>query len=103
MWRLLSRSLIAFALAWALGGCQAVTGQTIGQNIDDTNLTALVKTQLAADKLSSLSRVNVTTYNSIVSLNGVVESTQAKERAEEIARSVGGVKGVNNNLQIQNR
>jgi osmotically-inducible protein OsmY len=37
----------------------------------------------------------------VVSLNGVVETQQQKQRAEELARQVGGVKSVKNNLQIQ--
>jgi hypothetical protein len=42
-----------------LAGCQALTGQTLGRNIDDTTLTTTVKTQLAKDKLASLTRVGV--------------------------------------------
>jgi osmotically-inducible protein OsmY len=84
-----------------LAGCQALTGQTLGRNIDDTTLTTSVKTQLAKEKLASLTRVGVDTYNGVVTLNGVVTSPQEKARAEEIAQSVNGVKKVNNNLQVQ--
>ncbi|MGH7928851.1 MAG: BON domain-containing protein [Candidatus Binatia bacterium] len=88
-------------LLGALAGCQALTGQTLGQNIDDTTLTTTVKTQLAKDKLATLTRIGVDTYNGVVSLSGVVTSPGAKARAEEIAKSVNGVKEVNNNLQVQ--
>jgi hyperosmotically inducible periplasmic protein len=84
-----------------LAGCQALTGQTLGRNIDDTTLTTTVKTQLAKDKLASLTRIGVDTYNGVVTLNGVVASPQEKARAAEIAHGVNGVKQVNNNLQIQ--
>jgi hyperosmotically inducible protein len=103
MLRLLARGFAMVAIAWALTACQAMTGETVGQNIDDTNLTAVVKTKLAEDKLSSLSRVSVTTTHGVVSLSGVVESAEAKQHAEQIARAVEGVNGVNNNLQIQSR
>jgi hypothetical protein len=33
-------------------GCQAMTGETMGQNIDDGVLTSSVKTQLASDRLT---------------------------------------------------
>lgn len=96
------RSLaVMMALLGMLSGCQALTGQTLGQNIDDTTLTTSVKTQLAKDKFGSLARIDVDTYNGVVSLNGVVATPQEKTRAEEIARGVNGVKKVVNNLQVQ--
>ena len=78
-----------------------MTGESAGQNIDDSTITASVKTKLAADKLATLTRVNVDTTNQVVSLNGIVETQQQKQRAEELARQVSGVKAVKNNLQIQ--
>jgi osmotically-inducible protein OsmY len=94
---------LLLAFAWVLGGCQSLTGRTLGQNIDDSNLTAAVKTQLARDKVSSLTRIDVDSSDGVVALNGVVESAEQKARAEEIARGVGGVRRVVNNLQIQRK
>ena len=88
-------------LSGLLGGCQAVTGRTAGQNIDDSNTTAAVKTQLARDKVSSLTRIDVDTNAGVVSLNGTVESAEQRAQAEQIAKGVGGVKRVINNLQVQ--
>jgi osmotically-inducible protein OsmY len=88
-------------LSGLLGGCQAVTGRTTGQNIDDSNTTAAVKTQLARDKVSSLTRIDVDTNAGVVSLNGTVESAEQRARAEQVAKGVGGVKRVINNLQVQ--
>src|SRR3970040_1477822 len=88
-------------LVFMLGGCEAITGRTVGQNIDDSNTTAAVKTQLARDKASSLSRIDVDTNGGVVALNGTVESADQRARAEEIARRVSGVKSVINNLQVQ--
>ncbi len=81
--------------------CQAVTGRTLGQNIDDSNLTAMVKAQLAREKISTLTRIDVDSNGGVVSLNGTVESTEQRARAEQITRGVGGVRRVINNLQIQ--
>ncbi|HEY5542251.1 MAG TPA: BON domain-containing protein [Candidatus Binatia bacterium] len=88
-------------LVFMLGGCEAITGRTVGQNIDDSNTTAAVKTQLARDKASSLTRIDVDTNGGVVALNGTVESADQRARAEEIARRVSGVKSVINNLQVQ--
>jgi osmotically-inducible protein OsmY len=49
-----------------------ITGETSGQNIDDTTLTTAVKTILSGDKLANLTRIDVDTYNGVVSLNEVV-------------------------------
>jgi hyperosmotically inducible protein len=85
----------------ALLGCQAMTGKTAGQNVDDATITASVKSTLVADKASNLTRVDVDTNRGIVALNGVVESPEHKARAEQLARRVDGVKNVINNLQVQ--
>ena len=92
---------LLFFLTLVFAGCQALTGETLGQNIDDANLTAAVKTQLASEKISTLTRIDVDTNRSVVSLNGTVESAEQRARVEQITRGVSGVKGVINNLQVQ--
>lgn len=95
--------LAVILVALSLAGCQAMTGRTTGENVDDSTITASVKTKLAGDKLSSLTRIDVDTTNSVVSLNGVVESAEQRARVEELAREVKGVKSVKNNLQVQKK
>lgn len=82
-------------------GCQSMTGKTAGQTIDDATITASVQGKLTGDKLSNFTRINVDTDRSVVTLNGVVRSTEEKTRAEDLARQASGVTSVNNNLQIQ--
>jgi hyperosmotically inducible periplasmic protein len=84
-------------------GCKSLTGETMGQNIDDTNLTATVKAKLTADKASNLTRVEVNTTNSVVYLTGIVDTAAQRDRAQEIASKVDGVKKVVNNLQVQKK
>lgn len=90
-------------IVFAMAGCQAVTGKTAGRNVDDATVTSSVKTKLASDKLSSLTRVDVDTNNGTVSLNGVVESPEQRARAQELASQVSGVNKVVNNLQVQKK
>ena len=97
----ITKILPAIALTLLLAGCQAMTGKTAGRNVDDATITTSVKTKLAADKVSSLTRVDVDTNNGVVSLNGVVDSSAQKARAQELASQVGGVGKVVNNLQVQ--
>jgi len=99
--RMIGKTLAALTLVFAMAGCQAMTGKTAGRNVDDATITGSVKSKLAADKISSLTRVDVDTNNGVVSLNGVVESAEQKARAQEIASRVDGVSRVVNNLQVQ--
>ena len=97
----LRRLSLAAVLAVGVSGCQAMTGETLGEHIDDTTITTTVKTRLAAEKGTTLTRVQVDTDRGVVQLSGVVETAADKAKAEQIARGVGGVKSVRNNLQTQ--
>jgi hyperosmotically inducible protein len=82
-------------------GCQAMTGATLGENIDDGTLTSYVKTKLAGDKLGTLTRVGVETNNGVVHLTGEVETAEQKSHIGSLASEVKGVKKVVNNLQVR--
>ena len=100
----LNPALIGLVLIIALmSGCQSMTGSTAGQNVDDSTITASVKTKLAGEKLSTLTRVEADTTRGVVTLNGVVESAEQRARVEALTRQVDGVRGVNNNLQVQKK
>ncbi|MGZ8480116.1 MAG: BON domain-containing protein [Candidatus Binatia bacterium] len=100
----LRQALTGLVMIVALvSGCQSMTGSTAGQNVDDSTITASVKTKLASEKLSTLTRVEVDTVRAVVSLNGMVESSETRSRVEALVRQVDGVKGVNNNLQVQKK
>ena len=94
-------SLVAAMLLFA--GCTSMTGQTAGQYVDDSTITASVKAKLAQDKLGTLTRVDVDTTNRVVTLNGIVQSPEDRSRAERLAQEVGGVREVKNNLQVQKK
>jgi osmotically-inducible protein OsmY len=94
---------IAIALLLSTTGCTAMTGETAGQYADDSTITAAVKAKLVADKAANLTRVDVKTTKQVVALNGIVESTDQKARAEQLAKQVNGVRKVDNNLQIQKK
>ena len=86
-----------------IAGCQTMTGKTAEQNVNDEAITAKVKATLVQDKATNVTRIDVDTTNGVVSLNGVVDSAQQKARAEDLTRHVGGVRSVNNNLQVSGR
>jgi hyperosmotically inducible periplasmic protein len=97
------KHFLALLLAFSLAGCAATTGKTAGQNVDDATVTSAVKSQLVMDKAANLTRVDVDTNRGVVYLNGTVESSEQKQRAEELAERVKGVNKVVNNLQVARR
>lgn len=96
-------TVVASILALALSGCTAMTGRTAGENVDDASVTAAVKARLVKDDASNLTRVDVDTTRGVVYLNGVVDSSSEKARAEALAERVNGVQRVVNNLQVAAR
>ncbi|HKA32400.1 MAG TPA: BON domain-containing protein [Candidatus Binatia bacterium] len=98
--RRLLNSLVAVLFVVSLAGCQAMTGKSASATVDDSTLTAKVKTKLVSEKAANFTRINVDTNNGIVYLNGNVPDAQQKAKAEELARSTDGVKKVINNLQV---
>ena len=103
MIRAFKRLAVTLALLFFMTGCQAMTGQTMGENIDDSYITGAVKTQLASDKLVSLTRVEVETNNGIVYLTGQVQTAEQRSHIGSLASQVKGVKQVVNNLQVIKR
>jgi hyperosmotically inducible protein len=103
MLRAIKRLAVTLVVLFFMTGCQAMTGQTMGETIDDSYITGAVKTQLASDKAVSLTRVEVETNNGVVYLTGQVETAEQRSRIGSLASQVKGVKRVVNNLQVINR
>ena len=103
MLRAVKRLAVTLVVLFFITGCQAMTGQTMGESVDDSYITSSVKTQLASDKLATLTRVEVETNNGVVYLTGQVETDEQKSRIGSLASQVKGVKRVVNNLQVIKR
>jgi hyperosmotically inducible periplasmic protein len=91
------------ALLIVLAGCQATTGTTAGDTVEDATITAAVKSRLVADRAANLTRIDVDTDHGTVYLNGTVETVEQKVRAEQLAWQARGVRNVVNKLQLQRR
>ena len=74
--------------------------RSVGQVIDDSVITTGVKAKLAADKLSSLTKIEVKTTDGIVTLNGTVDDPVRRERAAQITSTVDGVRAIVNNIHV---
>jgi osmotically-inducible protein OsmY len=89
----------AVVLLAFVAGC--TTTQTPGEQIDDAAISTAVKAKLTEARFSNILNVETNVTNGIVTLAGEVPNAQVKADAEAAVRSVKGVKGVNNNLQVK--
>ena len=86
----------------ALIGCTSTPKQEgTGEYIDDTVLTTKVKAAVFNDPALKSAEINVETFKGVVQLSGFVSSQAAINKAVEIARGVGGVKSVRNDMRVK--
>jgi hyperosmotically inducible periplasmic protein len=76
-------------------------GSTAGEVIDDSILTAKVKTALIESPDTKAHQINVETYHGVVQLSGFVDNAAARSAATDVAKSVTGVKDVKNELSVK--
>lgn len=69
--------------------------------IDDTEITARVKTALIGDPRTKAHQIDVETRSGVVQLSGFVDNSEAKSTAEELARAVHDVKSVDNEIDVK--
>lgn len=75
-------------------------GRDFSQWFDDTTTTATVKSQLLANSNTEGLSINVDTANDVVTLSGIVKTSEEKDLAEKIAENSDGVHEVNNRLEV---
>jgi osmotically-inducible protein OsmY len=92
-WRSLALALVVMMAAI---GC----GRTVGETIDDTTITTRVKTAMLNDPDVGGLRIDVDTFQGVVTLSGRVHSPAERDQAIALARRVNGVTEVKDALQI---
>jgi len=86
----------------ALSACGSTSKQTTpGEYVDDSVITAKVKTLLAEDDFLKSFQISVETRKGIVQLSGFVNSQKAVDKAGQIARNVQGVTSLRNDLIVK--
>jgi len=68
--------------------------------VKDSYITTKVKAELVSDFGKRASHIHVTTKDGVVALTGRVDSSDAKDRAEQDARKIDGVHEVINKLHV---
>ncbi len=96
------KTLLASMLVLALVACAPTAKREgAGEYVDDALITTKVKAALAADPSVKATEVNVETFKGMVQLSGFVSSRDSIQKAIDIARGVGGVRGVKNDMVVK--
>lgn len=98
-----AKFLLPMMLMTGIAACSVANEQeTPGEYIDSAAITTKVKAKLASEGGADLfSQVKVTTVEDVVQLAGFVKTDAEKVQAEQIARTVEGVKSVENDIVVQ--
>lgn len=95
-------NVLAACIALSLAATSVWASEaTVGSVVDDSVVTAKVKTALIENPSTKARQINVETKQGVVQLNGFVDNASEKQAAEATAKSVTGVASVANNLQIR--
>ena len=71
-----------------------------GKPLSDSGLTQIVKSALQSESSLNAQKIDVENRDGNVTLHGIVDSDEQREKAARIVGSVGGVRNVVNNLTI---
>lgn len=101
-YKLTASFLAAGLLLLPVSGYTADTEKsTPSEYVKDSVITTKIKTELAAEKMSSLVKINVDTDKAgAVTLTGSAASQSAVDKAVSIAKSVNGVTSVKNHIKV---
>ena len=97
----ISAILAAAAMAVAMGCASTATSESTGQYFDDTVITTKVKTAIFNDASLKTNDISVETYKGRVQLSGFVDTNANIAQAATVAKGVGGVTSVKNDLRLK--
>jgi osmotically-inducible protein OsmY len=96
-----SAILAAAAMAVAMGCAATSTRESTGEYIDDTAITAKVKAAIFNDASLKSNDISVETFKGRVQLSGFVDTSANIAQAGTVAKGVGGVTAVKNDLRLK--
>jgi osmotically-inducible protein OsmY len=101
----INRSLASLAgavlMATALGCASTAKHEATGEYVDDTVITTKVKAAIFNEPTLKSAEINVETFKGVVQLSGFVTSATAQNTAVVVARNVGGVKSVKDDMRLK--
>ncbi|MBY0416686.1 MAG: BON domain-containing protein [Pararheinheimera sp.] len=94
-------TLLAVAAVSSIGCASTRTSEGSGEYVDDTVITAKVKSAFLGEKGLKVAEINVETFKGVVQLSGFIESRADADRAIGLARAVSGVTSVKDDMRIK--
>jgi osmotically-inducible protein OsmY len=89
-----------FGLA-LFSGCASVTGETAGENIDDSTIHTKAMAIVVKDPDAHYFKIDVSVTKGDVVLTGFVNSRETEDRLADKIRQIKGVKSVKSLLKIE--
>ncbi|UZR29797.1 BON domain-containing protein [Methylococcus mesophilus] len=99
--RFFSAFFLTLVLVAAVGCASTQTQEGTGEYVDDSVITSKVKTAIFSEPSLSSAEINVETFKGVVQLSGFVNSRADINKAVAVARGVGGVKSVKNDMRLK--
>ena len=99
--RFFSAIFLALTLLTAVGCASTQKQEGTGEYVDDSVITSKVKAAILNEPGLSSAEINVETFKGVVQLSGFVSSRADINKAVTVARGVGGVKSVNNDMKLK--
>jgi osmotically-inducible protein OsmY len=93
--------LAILAVAGLIGCASTSKSEGTGEYVDDTVITAKVKTAIFEEPSLKSSEINVETFKGIVQLSGFVSSQDKVNTAVLTAKNVKGVTSVKNDMRLK--
>jgi hyperosmotically inducible protein len=94
--------LMVFGLA-LFSGCASITGRTAGEYIDDSSITTEVNAIIVKDPDAQYLKIDVSSTNGNVVLQGFIHDRTAEERIVAKIRQIKGVKSVKSDLKVEEK
>jgi len=92
---------LALTLLSAVGCASTHKHEGTGEYVDDSVITTKVKAAILNEPTMSAAEINVETFKGVVQLSGFVNSNADINKAVAVARGVGGVKSVKNDMRLK--
>jgi osmotically-inducible protein OsmY len=99
--RFFSAVFLALTILTAVGCASTQKQEGTGEYVDDSVITSKVKAAILEEPALSAAEINVETFKGVVQLSGFVSSRADISKAIEVARGVGGVKSVKNDMRLK--
>jgi osmotically-inducible protein OsmY len=94
--------LVLLMLIATFAACASTrTRESAGEFVDDSVITTKVKSLLAEDDFLKSFQISVEFYKGTVQLSDFVNSQKAVDKADDLVRSVKGVRSIKNNLIVK--